>query len=189
MPAGLHLPFVAFFGRTLAEYLEMFAITVDELRGGTTLDCPSGPDSFVAEACALGCAVSGIDPMYAHAPAELSVRARENLDQSFAHIDAQRDRLSFRDYAAFRRAKYDALDAFLRDYAANRARYTAASLPALPFVGTRSRHAIVWQSSRRNPNVRPVQTTSARSRCRRQSARFRSRRRLRQRHAHLAHEQ
>ena len=134
MPAGLHLPFVAFFGRTLAEYLEMFAITVDELRGGTTLDCPSGPDSFVAEACALGCAVSGIDPMYAHAPAELSVRARENLDQSFAHIDAQRDRLSFRDYAAFRRAKYDALDAFLRDYAANRARYTAASLPALPFA-------------------------------------------------------
>ena len=63
MPAGLHLPFVAFFGRTLAEYLEMFAISADELRAGTTLDCPSGPDSFVAEACALGCAVSGIDPI------------------------------------------------------------------------------------------------------------------------------
>ncbi|MEY4117740.1 MAG: hypothetical protein RLZZ116_1068 [Planctomycetota bacterium] len=134
MPAGLHLPFVAFFGRTLAEYLEMFAISADELRAGTTLDCPSSPDSFVAEACALGCAVSGIDPMFAFEPAELDQRARKNLDESFVHIDAQRERLTFRDYPAFKRAKYEALDAFLRDYAANRGRYIAASLPVLPFA-------------------------------------------------------
>ena len=134
MPGGLHIPFVAFFGRTLAEYLEMFALDLGELRAGTTLDCPSGPDSFVAEACALGCAVSGVDPMYAHDPPDLAGRARANLDESFAHIDAQLDRLSFRDYPAFKCAKYDALGAFLRDYAANRARYIAASLPVLPFA-------------------------------------------------------
>lgn len=134
MPAGLHLPFVAFFGRTLAEYLEMFAVSIEDLRQGTTLDCPSGPDSFVAEACALGCAVRGIDPMFAHEPAELAARARRNLDESFTHIDAQLERLAFRDYAAFKRDKYSALDAFLRDFAANRARYIAANLPSLPFA-------------------------------------------------------
>ena len=134
MPGGLHIPFVAFFGRTLAEYLEMFAISLEDLRQGTTLDCPSGPDSFVAEACALGCAVSGIDPMFAFEPAELDQRARKNLDESFVHIDAQLERLTFRDYPAFKRAKYEALDEFLRDYAANRGRYIAASLPVLPFA-------------------------------------------------------
>ena len=112
----------------------MFAISADELRAGTTLDCPSGPDSFIAEACALGCDVAGIDPMYAHEPQELATRARANLDESFVHIDAQLERLTFRDYPAFKRAKYEALDAFLRDYAANRGRYIAASLPVLPFA-------------------------------------------------------
>jgi hypothetical protein len=134
MTSGLRLPHVAFFGRTLAEYLEMFAISLDELRDGTTLDCPSGPDSFVAEACALGCEVSGVDPMYAYEPDALATRARRNLDASFVHIDAQRERLTFRDYDSFKRAKYEALDAFLRDYAEHRMRYLAASLPALPIA-------------------------------------------------------
>ena len=62
MPTGLHLPYVAFFGRTLAEYLDMFCISLDQLREGSTLDCPSGPDSFVAEACAAGCDAVGGAP-------------------------------------------------------------------------------------------------------------------------------
>ena len=133
---GFHIPFVAFFGRTLAEYLPMFDLTLDELRQGTTLDCPSGPDSFVAEACDAGCAVVGCDPMYALAPDQLRAQGRANLDECFRAIDAQRERLTFRDYPAFRRAKYDAIARFADDYAAHRAggRYVAASLPVLPFA-------------------------------------------------------
>lgn len=134
MTGGLLMSDVAFFGRTLAEYLEMFAITLDELREGTTLDCPSGPDSFVAEACAAGCQVSGVDPMYTFEPDELMTAARDNLDVCFTQIDAQRDKLTFRDYDAFKRAKYEALEIFLRDYALHRPRYVAASLPTLPFA-------------------------------------------------------
>lgn len=133
MAGGLHLSYVAFFGRTLSEYLEMFALPLEELRRGSTLDCPSGPDSFVAEACDTGCAVTGCDPMYALEPAALAASARENLAESFRVIDDQRDRLSFRDYEAFKRAKVEALDAFLVDYAAHRDRYVAASLPVLSF--------------------------------------------------------
>lgn len=134
MPAGFHIPFVAFFGRTLAEYLEMFAISLDELREGTTLDCPSGPDSFVAEACAEGCAAEGCDPMYAYEPHELRARARENIDATFRVLDASPGSMEFRDYEAFKRAKYDALDRFLEDYALRRSRYHAASLPRLAFA-------------------------------------------------------
>lgn len=136
MSAGLHIPFVAFFGRTLPEYLEMFSISLEELRVGTTLDCPSGPDSFVAEACDAGCHVSGCDPMYAWSPDELRRRGRANLDDSFRSIDAQVDRLTFRDYAAFKQAKYDAIARFASDYERHHGsgRYIAASLPALPFA-------------------------------------------------------
>lgn len=134
MPDGLHLPFVAFFGRTLEEYLEMFCISMAELQTGSTLDCPSGPDSFVAEACARGCAVTGVDPMYRYRPDELASNARSNLDATFARIEEQVDRLAFRDFAGFKRAKYEALDAFLIDYAAQQSRYVAASLPELPFA-------------------------------------------------------
>ena len=129
MPAGFHIPFVAFFGRTLAEYLEMFAISLDELRDGTTLDCPSGLDRFVAEACA-----AGRDPMYRFDPEEPRARARENIDATLRVLDTRRDSMEFRDYDAFKRAKYDGLDRFLGDDALHRARHHAASPPRLPFA-------------------------------------------------------
>jgi len=56
-------------------------------------------------------------------------------------------------------------------------------------MGTRSRHAHVRQSSRRKPDVRPVQTVAVGSRSRRQGARARSRWWLRERNAHLADEE
>lgn len=138
MPAGFHIPFVAFFGRTLAECLDMFALSADELRGTTTLDCPSGPDSFVAEGCDAGLSITGCDPMFAHEPAELARLARANVERCLSEIESQNraeaGTLVFRDYAAFRAAKLDALERFLADYAANRHRYVAARLPDLPFA-------------------------------------------------------
>ena len=42
-----HLKQVAFFGRTLAEYLKMFSLDLEALRGVKILDVASGPGSFV----------------------------------------------------------------------------------------------------------------------------------------------
>jgi hypothetical protein len=133
-PAGFRLPWVAFFGRTLAEYLCMFVVDIDELRVGTTLDCPSGPDSFVADARAAGCEVTGCDPMYSLAPEEILSRGRDNVDRCLAAIEAQPGALTFSDYDAFKRAKYDALLGFVADYARHREAYVPATLPALPFA-------------------------------------------------------
>lgn len=136
MPRGFRIPFVAFFGRTLEEYLAMFAIARDDLAHGPVLDCPSGPDSFVAEARAAGFDATGCDPMYALAPDELAERGRANIEAAFAAIDAQRDTLVFSDLERFRASKRDALERFLADYRAHRddGRYRAASLPSLPFA-------------------------------------------------------
>jgi hypothetical protein len=45
---------VAFFGRTLAEYLQMLALDQEGLGGLKILDVASGPGSFTAEALAMG---------------------------------------------------------------------------------------------------------------------------------------
>ena len=79
MSGGLRLSQVEFFGRTLAECLDMFALSVEELRTGRTLDCPSGPDSFVAEANDAGCEVVGIDPQLACSPEELRFLGLDSL--------------------------------------------------------------------------------------------------------------
>ena len=55
---------VAFFGRTLAEYLQMLALDQEGLRGLKILDVASGPGSFIAEALAMGLDATGCDPMY-----------------------------------------------------------------------------------------------------------------------------
>jgi 2-polyprenyl-3-methyl-5-hydroxy-6-metoxy-1,4-benzoquinol methylase len=53
---------VAFFGRTLAEYLQMLALDHEGLRGPKILDVASGPGSFVAESLAMGLDATGCDP-------------------------------------------------------------------------------------------------------------------------------
>lgn len=63
---------VAFFGRTLAEYLRMLALEQDGLQGLRILDVASGPGSFVAEALAIGLDVTGCDPMYGGDPEAIS---------------------------------------------------------------------------------------------------------------------
>jgi hypothetical protein len=45
---------VAFFGRTMAEYLQMLALDPTAMRGLAILDVASGPGSFVAESLGLG---------------------------------------------------------------------------------------------------------------------------------------
>lgn len=118
----------------------MLAIAPDDLARGRVLDCPSGPDSFVAEACALGFDATGCDPMYALPPDELAERGRANVEACLAAIDAQRDTLVFADFERFRDAKRDALERFLADYRAHHGdgRYRAASLTRCPSPTGRS---------------------------------------------------
>ena len=86
MSSPYRLSFVAFFGRTFDEYMQMFATTPEELRTGRTLDCPSGPDSFIAEGLRQGLDVVGCDPMYQFDASEIHARGKASIDATFEEL-------------------------------------------------------------------------------------------------------
>ena len=135
MPSVFAIPSVAFFGRTFDEYMQMFAIDEAALHGKRVLDCPSGPDGFVAETFARGLDVIGCDPMFSLDPEAAHARAKSDIENTLAVAIGNADSPRFRDPDAFARTKYEALARFMTDYAAGRGtRYVAASLPTLPFA-------------------------------------------------------
>lgn len=130
---------IAFFGRTLNEYLGMFAISLDELKGQKILDCPSGPASFVAEATKLGIEAIGCDPLYLEDYQQLADKARKDIIQSLDRT-AKTPELFYRqtpeEITAFRDEKLKAAEIFAADYTEGlkSGRYINAALPELPFA-------------------------------------------------------
>lgn len=130
-----YLRSVAFFGRTLAEYLQMLALDLDGLRGKRILDVASGPGSFVAEALALGLDATGCDPMYAQDAATIAVQGKADIDACRDQIRQNPGVLAYRDIDAFYAEKYAALEKFAADFRhrSGAGRYVAGALPGLPF--------------------------------------------------------
>lgn len=126
---------VAFFGRTLAEYLQMFALDLEKLRGGKILDVASGPGSFVAEALALGLDATGCDPMYAHDAATIAARGKADIDACREQVRKNPGALVYRNVDHFYAEKYLALERFAADFRrrSGESRYVAGALPQLPF--------------------------------------------------------
>lgn len=134
-PDRFKLRSVAFFGRTLAEYLQMFALSLDHLRGQKILDVASGPGSFVAEALALDLDVTGCDPMYAHDAATIAARGQHDIDVCREQIRNNPGILVYDDIDRFYAEKYRALERFTADFRqrSGERRYVAGALPELSF--------------------------------------------------------
>jgi SAM-dependent methyltransferase len=126
---------VAFFGRTLAEYLQMFALVLDDLRDRKILDVASGPGSFVAEALAMGLNATGCDPMYAQDAATIAAQGKRDIDACREQIRNNPGVLVYRDIDRFYAEKYSALERFAVDFRhrGGTSRYVAGALPQLPF--------------------------------------------------------
>lgn len=135
MSEPLQLPYVAFFGRTLNEYLLMFCFDMQYLKKKKILDCASGPASFVAEGHRQGLDIVGCDPMFTKEPSQLLKDGMKNLESCFQIIEQHPNSLHYNDYDSFKKSKFDAFFQFEEDYKRNskKGRYIAASLPALPF--------------------------------------------------------
>lgn len=133
-----NLPKIVFFGRTFAEYQQMFSFTVEELQGKRILDCPSGPDSFVAEGFQQGLEVIGCDPVYVNKSAQdLYDQAKVDITTALAKGKQklhQFPTLTPETYEIFSQAKLEAMEKFAVDYSARPEAYVAASLPNLPFA-------------------------------------------------------
>jgi hypothetical protein len=141
----LELPAVSFFGRSLAEYAQFFALDIPALRGRDVLDVAAGPASFTAEACARKINAVAVDPRYSCAPDVLAGHVQRDYGGMLAQMRAKPH--LFKTAAGGPRGGFfDSIDAaeadrraaaqrFLADYSTHfiHNRYVGATLPHLPF--------------------------------------------------------
>lgn len=134
----MELPTVSFFGRTLAEYVQFFALEVDALRGRDVLDVAAGPSSFTAEACARRVDAVALDPFYSGPADDLAARIDADYARMFAQMRAKPQLFRGKSFPSIDAAETDrrlAAQRFLADYGTHFAhgRYVGGALPHLPF--------------------------------------------------------
>jgi hypothetical protein len=134
----IDLPSVSFFGRSLAEYTQFFALDLVGLKTRDVLDVAGGPSSFTAEACARKINAVAVDPRYNRPADLLATQVQLDYEHMFGEIRAKRRMLRFKSFASIEAAEADrraAAQRFLADYEAHfiHNRYVAGSLPQLPF--------------------------------------------------------
>jgi hypothetical protein len=143
----IELPSVSFFGRSLAEYSQFFALDLAELRGRAVLDVAAGPASFTAEACRRGVDAVAVDPLYGCTSDALATHVQLDYERMLSQMRAKPElfRLcpegaepeigGFPSIDAAEADRRAAAQRFLADYTAHFAhgRYIGARLPRLPF--------------------------------------------------------
>lgn len=129
---------VACLGRTLDEYVEMFNLDLELLKGTSILDCASGPASFACEAQKKNIKVVACDPIYAQAIDEIIESAERDIPACIRETQRHRDRFlreTNEEDINFLNEKLKALTLFASDYKKMDAcrRYVPAAFPHLPF--------------------------------------------------------
>ncbi len=137
-PAEIELPSVSFFGRSLAEYTQFFALDLHALRGRDVLDVAAGPSSFTAEACARKINAVAVDPRYGSEGATLAAQVQLDYAQMFEQMRAKPRLFRFKAFPSIDAAELDrrgAAQRFLVDYETHyiHNRYVGGGLPLLPF--------------------------------------------------------
>ncbi|MDP3070692.1 MAG: methyltransferase [Opitutaceae bacterium] len=135
---GLELPAVSFFGRSLAEYAQCFALDLAALKGRDVLDVGAGPSSFTVEACARKIDAVAIDPLYGEGAEALAARVETDYTRMFGQMRAKRRLFRLNSFSSLAAAEIDrraAAQRFIADYEARfyHGRYVGGALPRLPF--------------------------------------------------------
>ena len=138
--SSLELRSVSFFGRTLAEYAQFFALDVAALKGKSVLDVAAGPSSFTAEACKRGIDAVAVDPLYGCRADALAAHVAMDYRAMFAQMRMKPELFKLgKAFASINEAEESRRTAaarFLADYEAQfvHNRYVGAALPQLPFL-------------------------------------------------------
>ncbi|MGN7413268.1 SAM-dependent methyltransferase [Paenibacillus sp. SAF-068] len=84
---GLELTQIVFIGRTFGEYMKMFNLTVEDLRGKSILDCPGGACSFSSQARKLGAEPMAADIAYQYEINELEVKGFQDIEHTMKQME------------------------------------------------------------------------------------------------------
>lgn len=136
--SSIQLDRVAFYGRTLSEYLQIFDLDLPSWRGGTILDCPAGASSFVAESHVQGIHTVACDPLYGSDVTRLIERGESDIQHVIERVARVPHLFQWNFYSslsALQDYRRTALRRFQEDYPIGRLenRYIKAALPHLPF--------------------------------------------------------
>ena len=125
------------WGRSLAEYIRMFALSASDLRL-QILDCAGGPASFNVEMTQQGDRVVSCDPIYQFAALEIAKRIEETYPRIIEGVKANRENYIWTTLASpeqMGEVRMAAMQKFLADFPLGLAqgRYALGELPSLPF--------------------------------------------------------
>lgn len=134
---GLRLEQVVPWGRSLAEYIDMFDLSRADLQG-KILDCAGGPASFNAELTEQGCEVISCDPIYQFSAEEIAGRIEATYPVILQGVEANQQQFVWKMYESpedLCQVRMTAMRQFLADFpqGLKQGRYQEASLPSLPF--------------------------------------------------------
>lgn len=123
------------FGRSLDEYLKMFALSASDLQQ-RILGVGDGPASFNAEGTQVGIKITSIDPVYQFSGAEIKQKFDAVVDNIINQVVATPDDWVWSYHQspqALKDSRIATINLFLQDYATGKqeGRYVAAELPNL----------------------------------------------------------
>ncbi|MBI1810537.1 MAG: class I SAM-dependent methyltransferase [Nitrospirae bacterium] len=129
---------IAFFGRTYAEYMDMFGLDESLLRNGRILDCPAGASSFAAEAHKLGINVTACDILYDLTSGELMEKGKNDLQhvfEKFAEVSHLYTWKYYKNKDEVMALRSRALEIFANDFpvGSKEGQYVQAEMPHLLF--------------------------------------------------------
>lgn len=129
------------FGRSLAEYKAMFALTSGDLNR-SILGVGDGPASFNAELTSLGGRVASVDPLYRFPGEAIKNRFDAVVDDIIAQVKATPGDWVWTWHESpesLRRTRVRVMERFIEDYSRGLAdgRYITGELPLLPFADGR----------------------------------------------------
>lgn len=125
---------IVFFGRCINEYVSMFNLELNSMRGQQILDCSAGPAAFAFEAAAMGIHVTACDPLYVNDVATLKTLID---DHSAIVYEKQKAAMSlFHPEVVSVPQRRKAMEMFLKDFVPGKliGRYVPGILPNLPFA-------------------------------------------------------
>ncbi|MEO1145943.1 MAG: SAM-dependent methyltransferase [Cyanobacteria bacterium J06638_22] len=135
---GLQLKEIVPWGRSLAEYIQMFDLSPAD-RQRRILDCAGGPASFNAEMTAQGNSVQSCDPIYQFSAEQIAQRVNETRPLILEKVREYQNNYVwtvFLDPETLGDRRFTAMRQFIEDFPQGQAdgRYHVAQLPSLPYA-------------------------------------------------------
>jgi hypothetical protein len=132
---SLKLDRIAFYGRTLAEYVKMYDLNLPALSGKRVLDCPGGASSFTAEALEHGIQAYACDILYGGDLSAVFAQGEADIAHTVERVAQVADLFVwdfYRNADELHASRSKALRGFSAHYPHNH--YINAKLPSLPFA-------------------------------------------------------